>query len=55
MDLLALGLNKLRERRAKIISSDSDALLVILSEIDDIYRTRTRVASLRFDQIHNIG
>jgi len=41
--------DKLRERRAKmIISSDSDALLVILSGIDDTYRTWTRVASLRF-------
>ena len=41
--------DKLRGRRAKmIISSDSDALLVILSGIDDTYRTWTRVASLRF-------
>ena len=40
--------DKLRERRAKRISSDSDALLVILSGIDDTYRTWTRVASLRF-------
>ena len=41
--------DKLREQRAKmIISSDSDALLVILSGIDDTYRTWTRVASLRF-------
>ena len=43
--------DKLRERRAKRISSDSDALLMILSEIDDTYRTRTRVTSLRFDTI----
>ena len=42
--------DKLRERRAKInISSGSDVLLVILSEIDDTYRTRTiyGVATLR--------
>ena len=49
-DGLATGFeDKLRERRAKRISSDSDALLVILSEIDDTYRTRTRMASLCFD------
>ncbi len=41
--------DKLRERRAKRISSDLDALLMILSEIDDTYRTRTRVVSPRFD------
>jgi len=53
MDSLARGFEgKLRERRAKRISSDSDALLMILSEIDDTYRTQTicGVATLRHDQ-----
>ena len=40
--------DKLWERRAKRISGDSDALLMILSEIEDTYRTRTRAVSPRF-------
>ena len=49
MDLLARGFeDKLRERRAKIISRDSDALLVVSeNKIVDTYRTRTTVGIWR--------
>jgi len=55
---LCIGIeDKLRRCRVKmIISRNSDEFLVISeNKIVDVYRTRTRMALLRFDQIHNIG